>query len=206
MDVLRRDIYEGSLPSGTPLREVALADRFGVGRYTVRSALSHLAADGLVEQIPHIGARVRRLTAADVEDMFQVRQALELTALGVIVRDELPLNSAREAAERLERLERSDLSKPSVRRRTLDADLGFHKSIVETAGSPRMLRAYTTVQAELRLALTQLIATAEVFPGEHWGLVRALEDRDLSRARRWVDQHLATGVGDILRALELQSP
>lgn len=206
MDVLRRDIYEGSLVSGAPLREVALADRFGVGRYTVRSALSHLAADGLVEQIPNVGSRVRRLSASDVEDIFQVRRALELTALGVIVREHLPLDASREAGEKLELLERSDLSRRSVRRRTLDADLAFHKSFVETVGSPRMLRAYTTIQSELRLAFTQLIPTAEVIPGEHWELVRGVEEGSLARATRWINEHLATGVRDILKALELQSP
>jgi DNA-binding GntR family transcriptional regulator len=206
MEALRREIFEGALVAGTPLREVSLAERFGVGRYTVRAALAQLAVDGLVEQIPNIGSRVRRLSATDVEDIYEVRRTLELAAAQLVVRRRASLEGARRAAERVADLEVSDLSRPSMKRRALDADLAFHRSAVDAAGSARLSRAYATILAEVRLFQTQLITTAAVVPGEHWGLFEALADGDVASARRWIDGHLRQGLRDVLRALEAQSP
>jgi DNA-binding GntR family transcriptional regulator len=207
VDALKRDIYGGVLVAGTPLREEALAERFRVGRYTVRTALTQLAADGLVERTPNVGASVRRLTQPEVEDIYEVRATLDLAAVDRIVGRRLPLDGVRRAAERIERLERSaDLARRSVRRRTLDADLAFHRSVVEAARSPRLLRAYATILGEVRLALTQLAGIAEVVPGEHSDLLEMLEEGERTRARRWVIGHIDQGVRDIARGLERQSP
>jgi DNA-binding GntR family transcriptional regulator len=207
VDALKRDIYGGSLRPGSPLREEALADRFRVGRYTVRTALMQLAADGLVERTPNVGARVRRLSRAEVEDIYDVRRTIDLAAVDRIVGRRLALDDVRRAAERIERLERStDLARRSVRRRTLDADLAFHRSVVEAAQSPRLLRAYATILGEVRLALTQLAGIAAVVPGEHGELLAMLEQSERAHARRWVIAHLDQGVRDIVRGLERQSP
>ncbi|MEJ8279965.1 GntR family transcriptional regulator [Pseudonocardia spirodelae] len=74
---LREEILSGALAAGARLGEVELADRLGVSRTPVREALSRLAAEGLVELHPHRGARVSRFTEADLDDIFDVRRALE---------------------------------------------------------------------------------------------------------------------------------
>ena len=74
---LREDILSGALPGGTHLGEVELADRLGLSRTPVREALTRLAAEGLVELHPHRGARVTRFTGTDLDDIFDVRRALE---------------------------------------------------------------------------------------------------------------------------------
>jgi DNA-binding GntR family transcriptional regulator len=205
-EALRRDIFGGALPAATPLRETALAERFGVGRYTVRAALAQLAVDGLVEQTPNIGARVRRLTIADAEDIYQVRRTLELSAVQLVVDGNKPLERPRRAAARIAELETADLARPTLRRRALDADLAFHRSAIDAAGSKRLSKAYSTILSEVRLFQTQLIPTARVVPGEHWGLYEALADGDVAGARRWIDAHLRQGLRDVIRALKAQSP
>lgn len=205
-EALRRDIFGGTLPAATPLREAALAERFGVGRYTVRAALAQLAADGLVEQIPNIGSRVRRLTTADAEDIYEVRRTLELSAVPLVVRGSKSLERPRLAAERIAHLETNDLARLTLRRRALDADLAFHRSVVDAAGSERLSRAYATILSEVRLFQTQLIPTAQVVPGEHWGLYEALADGDVAGAKRWIDGHLRQGLRDVIQTLTTQSP
>src|SRR6516165_9050297 len=57
-DHLRRDVLSGELPSGERLREVELAERFGVSRGPVRDALLQLAQEGWLTLEPHCGAKV----------------------------------------------------------------------------------------------------------------------------------------------------
>src|SRR5215472_4225062 len=55
---VRRDVLSGHLETGERLREVELAERFGVSRGPVRDALLQLTHEGLLVLQPHCGAKV----------------------------------------------------------------------------------------------------------------------------------------------------
>ena len=79
---LREAILRGELAAGAHLGEVELAERLGVSRTPVREALSRLASEGLVEVLPHRGARVVTFSPDDLDGIFDVRLALEPRATG----------------------------------------------------------------------------------------------------------------------------
>ena len=85
-ETLRDSIIRGELPPGTPLREHALAETLDVSRNTVREALRLLSHEGLVDYHVHRGVAVRKLSAADVRDLFLTREALEVMAVRYSVR------------------------------------------------------------------------------------------------------------------------
>ena len=70
-------IVEGRLSPGEKLDEVALGRLYSVSRTPVREALRALAAKGLVEFQPRMGAVVARPTASDVMDLFEVVAEME---------------------------------------------------------------------------------------------------------------------------------
>src|SRR5450432_3541354 len=74
---LRDDILARRLPPGARLVESDLTLRFTVSRGPVREALRRLAAEGLIEHVPHRGALVRRLSAREIRELFQIRIELE---------------------------------------------------------------------------------------------------------------------------------
>src|SRR6188472_1625963 len=74
---LRRAVFEGELESGTPLREVALAESLGVSRPTLREALAMLVAEGLAAREPHRGVSVASPDPESVRDVSTVRTVLE---------------------------------------------------------------------------------------------------------------------------------
>src|SRR5438874_985023 len=74
------DIFQARLRPGERLVTQALADRFRVSHTPVREALIELAGIGVVDLLPNRGAVVRRVTARDVQDVCQVRRALECEA------------------------------------------------------------------------------------------------------------------------------
>ncbi|MDF2442458.1 MAG: hypothetical protein JWR01_661 [Subtercola sp.] len=84
---IRERIIEGIYPAGARLRERELSDDLKVSRIPVREALPQLEADGYIVTYPRRGAVVRQLTLVDVQELFDIRLALEVFA-------------ARKAAER----------------------------------------------------------------------------------------------------------
>ena len=88
-----------SCPAGTRIDQDALAAEFSVSRMPVREALRQLGAEGFVTIVPHRGAIVTALSPAEVEEIYEIRAALE----GVAARHA----SQTLTADDLERLRRS---------------------------------------------------------------------------------------------------
>ncbi|WP_245976380.1 GntR family transcriptional regulator [Amycolatopsis palatopharyngis] len=74
---LRDGILEGRYTAGTRLGEAELAEITGSSRTPVREALRQLEMEGLVEVLPHRGARVAEWTAEDLEEIYDLRTLLE---------------------------------------------------------------------------------------------------------------------------------
>src|SRR5436853_4251947 len=77
---LQQRVLNGEFPTGTRLRQSALAAEFGVSRTPIREALRKLQAGGLVELQPHRGALVRGLSSREIRQAYEVRAELEALA------------------------------------------------------------------------------------------------------------------------------
>lgn len=150
--ILRERITEGHLLPGSPLRDVALSNEFGVARHTLRTALRLLEYEGLVVHQMHKGAVVKTLSAEDVHEIYRVRRTLELSAVE---------HSALAPTARLAELE---AVVRTAERAVADkawnevgtASLRFHQVLVTTLGSTNMDRFFRGVLAQLRLAFATM--------------------------------------------------
>ncbi|MBO5946449.1 MAG: GntR family transcriptional regulator [Clostridia bacterium] len=77
LHLLREEILSGVLKAGTPLIEIALAERLGVSRTPLRSALHRLAEEGLVRTGANRGAVVVGISGEDIDDIYMIRMRLE---------------------------------------------------------------------------------------------------------------------------------
>jgi DNA-binding GntR family transcriptional regulator len=129
-------ILHGDLPPGARLGEVELADRLGVSRTPVREALGRLAAEGLVEIVPNRGARVSSWSVAELEEVFELRAALE-PRLAALAASRATTADAMELEHLAREMERAGAAGPH---RDLDAlvplNRGFHGRLVGLAGRP----------------------------------------------------------------------
>ena len=75
---IRDDIVSGALRFGERITMEALAGRYGVSHMPVREALRELQGEGLVLIEPNRGARVRSIDSSFVENLFEIRTALEV--------------------------------------------------------------------------------------------------------------------------------
>src|SRR5262245_46068512 len=79
-ETLLADIFRGTLPPGSALREARLAKEMGVSQATVREALQSLESVGLVTRVANVGTTVVRLTPKNVRQRVMLRSALEAQA------------------------------------------------------------------------------------------------------------------------------
>jgi DNA-binding GntR family transcriptional regulator len=193
---LRTRILDGELGAGERLRELELAEAYGVARHSLRAALRTLAGEGLVTIEPNRGARVAELTAADVDALFELREALELEA----ARLALARNGGRmpKAVHDAVRLMAAVCAQPDPPwSAVVDAHDRVHSAIVAAARSPRIERAYAALAGELRLFVIQLRPawTLERMAEHHERLLADLE-RDGPEPLR---AHLAEGRASVSR-------
>ncbi len=76
-EALQQAIVEGEIPQGSKISEPELARRYGVSRGSLREAIARLEACKLVERKHNFGARVVELSAEQLIEIFQLREALE---------------------------------------------------------------------------------------------------------------------------------
>ena len=191
---LRTRILDGELEPGERLRELELAEAYGVARHSLRSALRALAADGLVTIEPNRGARVAGLTPDEVAPLFELRAALELEA----ARLALERNGGRlpKAVHDAVRLMAAVCEQPDPPwSAVVEAHDAVHHAIVVAAASQRILRAYEALAGEMRLFVIQIKPT--------WSLDRMAEHHerllaDLERAGpEPLRAHIAEGLASL---------
>ena len=205
-DELRRAVFDGELESGTPLREVALAESLGVSRPTVREALGVLVAEGLVTREPNRGVSVASPDPASVHDICCARWVLE----GAGVRrwpdaDDEHRDAVRSSLVRYTGAVRAGASYQELNER----HLAFHVSLVGLTDSPRLVAMAESLMVELKLALAQvdrIRRNAHDQADSHTALVMLLERGDVDGASSFLEKHLADAETSILGALGLATP
>lgn len=134
--------------SGLALRETALSAELGVSRNTLREALRQLVAEGLAVQQQHKGVVVETISTSDVEDIYRVREVIELRAV------EYSGEASEPAMRELTRaIERAEMTSSEQRwGQVSTASLEFHAAIAGLLESPLIENFFATVIARLRLA------------------------------------------------------
>jgi DNA-binding GntR family transcriptional regulator len=193
---LRRAIIEQSLMPGAKLPEDLIGESFGVSRTLVRSALTRLVGEGLVEQIKNRGSFVASPSLAEAQQVFDVRRQLESLVVerlaGALAPDQVRRLKAHVSAER--RLH--GVGGPEAVRLAGE----FHVLLAELTGNVLLARYVAEVvsRSSLILALYSRPHSAECGTSEHADIIEALTAGDAARARRLMDHHLGAVQGRAL--------
>lgn len=147
-DVLRQELLDGAWSPGARLREEALAARFGVGRYTVRSALQRLESDGLIRHDVNKGAFVPELTRDRIDELCDYRAVIELGGLRLALGRGADLDPVEQAVAALEALPDT-----TPWHEATTAHREIHHAIVAASGNPRLIATYRLAEDELQLMI-----------------------------------------------------
>ena len=185
----------GHLPPGSRIPERAVADRLGLSRTPVRSALHRLQQEGLVASSGGGGEQrliVTPLTRDDGQELFVLVGHLE--GLAARIAAALPAAQRREIAGRLRTLNRQ-LAAESRKRadpaRAFEADLEFHRTYVEGVVGSRLLALHRAIKPQTeryaRLYVSLLLDELPTSVREHDAITRAIVKGDARAAQHAVE-------------------
>lgn len=192
-------IIGGRFGPGARLNEVHLAAELGVSRAPLREAARLLENRGLVVSHPRRGFFVRELTARSLDDVYDLRMALERHA-GLAVCAGLTAEMAKALRAQAARIDgaRSDPG------RQVEEDFAFHRMICAFSGNARLLKVYDELTTEMRLGIVvigHLYDDPEVIARTHDPVLEALLARDPARWVAAIDVHIGVARTHVVRLL-----
>jgi DNA-binding GntR family transcriptional regulator len=192
-------IITGQLRPGTRLPIEELAEVLEMSPMPIREAVRRLDAAGLVENIPHRGARVTELSITDLEQVYEARFALEILAIRRAAErfDERHEATARDRLAALERRPDDNSADTSA------AHAAFHYSLYDAADSAwllRLIRPVWETSERYCLAVPECRRLHARSP-EHDAILDACAANDPDRAALALHDHLATTANSIAVAM-----
>lgn len=198
-DVLRSAITSGTLQPGERLMENQLAEQMRVSRTPVREAIRKLEQEGLVVMVPRRGTYVADLSIRDINEVFEIRTALEVLAAGLAaerIREEDLEELERLLVEIGEHIERGDMDQ------LVDADIRFHDILFGATHN----KTLAGIISNLREKITLFRTISYAYPGrakrsleEHRRLVEALAQRSPILAQQVARKHMENAEQTLLQ-------
>jgi DNA-binding GntR family transcriptional regulator len=198
---LRQDIVTGRLAAGVRLRQVEIAQRFGVSTTPVREAFALLQSDGLVRIDTHRGVTVFLPTIQDLIEHYEIRRALEMLAAEKSAERFQPQDAPPLAAI----LDEMRATRDPVR--YVERNQAFHLALYRLSGRSRLVAMIEDLR-NASLAYNHLYAAADVphdakrLDAEHREILAACQAGDQARAAYAVRDHISQTILHVMHVLE----
>ena len=202
---LREAILKGELKPGERLMELQLAAKLGVSRTPIREAIRMLEQEGLAVTIPRKGAEVARMTEKDMQDVLQVREAL----------DELAASSACEliTEEEMEQLEQAATEFESATgtkdiKRIADTDMVFHDIIYRATRNPKLVNILNNLREQMYRYRVEYLKDESNYPvllNEHREILTGFREKNMEIVTDSMRKHVenqATAVKTMIQNQE----
>jgi DNA-binding GntR family transcriptional regulator len=201
--LIQQKIARGDLAPGSAVSEVALAQELGSSRTPIREALGQLVAEGLLDQTPNRGTVVVQLRRQDIIDLYELREALEVYAVGKVARQ----TNTPEDLQRLETLADEILRMKNELQKTpnstldekqmgrfIASDLGFHTLLLRMAANARILKTVNETRLLMRIFSIHRrghnAALLTKIHKHHHGILEAITEGNSARASELMSSHI----------------
>ena len=173
-----------------------------MSRTPVREAIRKLELEGLVLMIPRKGAEVAEITIKDLEDVLEVRAALEELAVCDACENitEEQILALKEAADNFQAaLESDDLVKCA------ETDMAFHEIIYSATNNKRLLQILNNLREQMyryRMEYVKDIRQRSNLVEEHRELLDAISSRDSIKAKELMKTHLLNQQQEVINNIQ----
>lgn len=189
-EAIRKSILSGQWKIGELYNEKAIAADLGISRTPVREALLELASQDLIIFFPRRGLMVNRFSRRDVDEIFEVRKAIEMASVEKIAKTSPPFDLF-EIEESLFNQRKAVKQKDYLA--FMEADRLFHTSFSELTNNRRIIAIMENIRDMIHVmgvkALSLEGRALEVIE-EHQTIFEAVKRGDSDEARRTMAYHL----------------
>ena len=189
-DILRDRILNGEYKTGQKLNELTLASELKISRTPIREALKQLELEGLVMSVPNKGVYVKGFSPRDIDDMFEIRLALEGLAIQLAIErmDEVHFTKIKEIFEIMEFYTlKKDNDKIN------DLNILYHETIYQATQSTyfeqllKDIHYYVSVTSRHSIQKPERLETALV---EHRAILDAIVEGNKEKAKYTIQKHI----------------
>lgn len=197
---LREMILQGELKPGDKVPEEQLCERFGVSRTPIREALKVLAAEGVLQILPHRGAIVARITEEQVEELFPIMASLERLAGRLAAPHASDADIARVRAlhdRMIDHFEKSEEVEYLSHNRLI------HEAFFDLAGNATLAAFYQQILTRIHACRFVMRKSREHWAAavaDHEKIIAALEARDGERLGDLLEVHVTGTTAGIAHA------
>jgi DNA-binding GntR family transcriptional regulator len=186
---LIEEIISGRLKPGERIVEMRVAQELGVSQAPVREALRDLELFGFIVSLPYRGAQVREVSIADLVQIYPIRAALEGVA-GRFAVGRIDEESLQRLEHLLEKMRNS--SARNDHHTHVEADVEFHKTIIEASGNELIMRFWESMRLETTTFLTMVMSrrSLQELTERHVVLLAALRSGDPLLAETAMRRHI----------------
>ena len=189
-NTLRQAILTGELKPGERLMEIHLANKLGVSRTPIREAIHKLELEGLVTLIPRRGAEVAQITEKSMNDVLEVRRAMDVLCV--------ELACERISPEELEELKKAcDVFEQMVKtkdvKKIAKADVELHDIILQATGNYRLVSLVNNLSEQMyryRFEYIKDFSQHEKLVEEHRIIYESLVNKDREKACEATKTHI----------------
>lgn len=204
-DQLREAIIHGRLTPGEHIVEREIADAARLSRGPVRDALRILENEGLVTRQPRRGTFVTGMTLRDAEEIYSLRQPLELLAVDYAIR-----NATEEQFAQLDAIINRMVTLLKEEHYTqiqaTQLDLEFHDMLYNISGHRRLQAAWATLRGQVSMLI---LLHRQIKPTDFWEraipyhreIVACLRRRDAAAAHASLRIHLSSSYDTVVAAV-----
>jgi DNA-binding GntR family transcriptional regulator len=198
IELLREMILGGKLPPGTRINEAELASVLGISRGPVREAIQRLTAEGLTTISPHRGAFVRRFSADEIVQLFEVRMILESAGARLAA-----LRCSPDAIAELDQWLSETHGLPDNTEEAAAKAAEFHLELLDRVENPQLARSARACYQRIRVAraIYRMPFRLEAAYRAHTAVLSAVKKHDAEASERLMRDHIEDSLGNTLELL-----
>ena len=192
-------IGDGRLKPGEKVAEAKLARELGTSRAPAREALRLLESQGLIVSHARRGFFVHAYDGNELDDIYDLRECLELHAARRAMSRITDADAARLEAQ-VETLHR--LARAGAVHEQVAEDYAFHRMLCEIGGNAQILRIFDQIATQLRAGIAlvgRLYDDPHSIAESHDPLIDAIRARDADRLVEELREHLEDARAQVVR-------
>lgn len=204
-NTLREAILKGELKPGERLMEMHLANKLGVSRTPVREAIHMLEKEGLAVTVPRKGAQVAKMTEKDLQDVLEIRDALDNLAVASACAniDEEEFVQLRDTMHGFE-----EAARRGGVRQIVEADEAFHHVIYMASRNPKLVNIVHNLREPMYRYRYEYLKDHTRYGQlieEHAAIVDGLERRDVEQLKIVMHLHLKNQIEAVRAVIRQQA-